>query len=169
MNEYELYHYGVKGMKWGVRKKVNDYRIQRLTKKVDKFETKRDQKQAKADKLFYKATKRGESSDLYKKSAKYKAKSSVLEKRANKLDDTDVSKQLRLKKKAAKYRYKSSEAKMKAVKKGLTDVQNVKLNAKGHNQLVKAAKMDYIAQKSKMKLNALETRNIELGRSMIED
>lgn len=38
MYENELYHHGVKGMKWGVRKKVTTSRLNRKAKKADRYQ-----------------------------------------------------------------------------------------------------------------------------------
>ena len=40
MSEYELYHHGVKGMKWGVRKKRYEADVERSAKKLANLKTK---------------------------------------------------------------------------------------------------------------------------------
>lgn len=37
----ELYHYGVKGMKWGVRKKIQEYRSNRASRNIEKIQAMR--------------------------------------------------------------------------------------------------------------------------------
>ncbi|WP_431021408.1 DUF7211 domain-containing protein [Enterococcus cecorum] len=35
MNQYELYHHGVRGMKWGIRKKYKPHPIKKSHKRVE--------------------------------------------------------------------------------------------------------------------------------------
>ena len=43
MNDHELYHYGVPGMKWGVRKKYQAWKEKSANKKIRRYETTREQ------------------------------------------------------------------------------------------------------------------------------
>lgn len=64
MNEYELYHHGIKGMKWGVRrtKKQLGYKVSRSLKKAGKSlaETVKKQKAKRAEKVAKSKPKRVE-------------------------------------------------------------------------------------------------------------
>ena len=90
-NQQELYHYGVLGMKWGVRrgksssaysKGVN--KLKRLDKKSYEYEQKSHKTAAKASKLNYKGSKRGDA-DLLEKSKKLDAKAKKLAYKSAKL------------------------------------------------------------------------------------
>ena len=112
MDEQELQHYGVVGMKWGViRSKHKANSNARLKKKALKYDVK-------AAKLTKKSEKAHRDEDLEatsrpsKKAAKLNVKAAKLERKANKA--TSDMRQLRLQKKAAKKKFKASKYQAKA-------------------------------------------------------
>ena len=58
MNNDELMHYGVLGMKWGVHRGHASKAYGKASKKLNKLENKVDKAEQKADKAMYKADKR---------------------------------------------------------------------------------------------------------------
>ena len=107
----ELYHYGVAGMKWGVRKAsyyaTRNEKLGRKALKLDK----------KAAVYTKKSEKRHAEYDLEMsnraatKAANYRKKAATTRKKALKGDDTD---QVRAEKKATKLEYKATKKEMKA-------------------------------------------------------
>lgn len=110
--ESELYHHGVKGMKWGVRRadRVAN-RIEKRKRKALDYDTKAERYDKKAERVHAKKDLEG-SNRAARKSAAYAIKSNSLQKRA--LKETDTTKQLRIQRKAAKLNYKSTKYHMKA-------------------------------------------------------
>ena len=54
-----LMHHGVKGMRWGVRKKIATYRLNRNAKKADKYQEASDRWKAKANKMHESSAEQG--------------------------------------------------------------------------------------------------------------
>lgn len=109
-NQEYLQHYGVVGMKWGVRKAVSKMN------KMDKLERKAAKYDIKAAKLSRKSEKRHATRDLGRankkavKAAKYDIKAAKMQKKA--LNSESEKKRLRYEKKAANMSYKSTKNKI---------------------------------------------------------
>lgn len=108
----ELYHYGVLGMKWGVRRAASKARTnEKLLKKAMKY----DKKSAE---LLKKSEKQHAKHDLERsnrkavKAANYDKKAVVLAKKANKTDDG--FKHTMIEKKSEKLKYKADKTRMES-------------------------------------------------------
>ena len=108
----ELYHYGVLGMKWGVRKaKSKTAANQRLNNKAMKYDDKSTKLLEKSEKIHVKRD-LGRLRKTVKKANKYDAKAESFKKRASEAD-TDT-KALSLEKKSANLKYKAAKARIEA-------------------------------------------------------
>ena len=158
----ELYHYGVKGMKWGViryRKNSADRGIARRERRNTKLEKKAAKYDVKASKRALKNIKQGADVGLVptKKSAKLDVKAAKLERKALKVDP-DSRKYLKTKRKAAK-------ARLKSVKSMTISELSTK---KDYKYQIEAAKARYKIEKNNVKIDSLDARSIELGRRLME-
>jgi hypothetical protein len=137
----ELYHYGVLGMKWGVRRatyKANS--SERLAKKALKYDNKSAVLTKKSEK--YHAEKDLEAANKKaKKAATYEIKAAKLNKKALKTDSE--SQRVRLEQKSAKMKYKAAKARTEGNRKSKTTgygVKAMKYSIKSDIAAEKAAK-----------------------------
>lgn len=110
----ELQHYGVVGMKWGVRK-ANYYakRRSRLEKKVANYDLKAAKKARKASKLHEKDID-AVSRRSMRKAAKFEVKAKKMMKKS--IKDLDGFERAKIERKASKYQAKASKHKLEANK-----------------------------------------------------
>lgn len=163
-SEDELYHYGIKGMKWGViraRKNFADRGIARKKKQNIKLEAQAAKFDVKAGKRALKNIKKGyEGNGLIanKKSAKLNLKAAKFERNALKQDNSS-KKYTKLKLKAAKARFKSLKS---------MDISELSTK-KDYKYQIKAAQKRFKIEKNNLKVYNLNTRSTELGRRLLEN
>lgn len=161
-NTDELYHYGVKGMRWGViraQKSLTDRGISKRQSQNERLEKRAAKYDVKVSKRALKNVKRGidePSLIATKKSAKLGVKAAKLERKTVDMDPSD-RKYLTTKRKAAKTRLKSLEA---------MNVSEL-ASKKDYKYQINSAKARYKIEKNNLKLDALSDKSIELGRQLM--
>lgn len=124
MQQTELQHYGVIGMKWGVRRAERKaYINERLTKKAIKYDLKSDRANRKSERIHAKQD-LGRSNRAAIKAANYRIKADKLRKKAFK-EQSDIKKTM-IEKKAYKIDYKGAKQQIKANKLSKTTGYGVK-------------------------------------------
>lgn len=147
----ELYHYGVLGMKWGIRRaKYYKSRAGKIAAKSFKYDIKSERLAKKAEKIHSQED-LGSANRAANKSAKYAIKADKLRKKALKTDN-DFEKNL-LNSKAARLDYKSAKANIKANRISKT----TGYSAKAMSYSIKSDVFKAKAEKMRMKLAKNET------------
>lgn len=158
----ELCHYGVLGMKWGVRRASKKSAAnERLRKKALNYEVKAAKAQKKSEKL-HSGQDLGRSNRAAKKAASYNVKSAKLQKRA--LKETNELKRTSLEKRAAKFDYKSSKQQAKANRISKT----AGYGKKAMRYSIKSDKMARKAAKARMHMAQNEAYIAKMNRKMNE-
>ena len=140
-NTTELSHYGVVGMKWGVRKAIyKSSSNERLAKKANRYDKRSSMLTKKAEKIHAKKDLETANKKAIK-AAKYAAKASVLEERLSAAkNDTD---RFNLERRIQTLRYKSAKLKVEANRLSKSKgygIRAMKYSVKSDVVAVKAAK-----------------------------
>lgn len=173
----EIYHYGVIGMKWGVRRAVHKSRHNdKLRRKALEYDIKSDRANKKSEKIH--STKDlDRANKAAKKAANYSMKAEKTRKRA--LGETRESKQLGLEKKATRLDYKSSSQRLKANRLSKTSaygteamkysIKSDKFARKAAKTRMKMASNEVYIHKTKQRINTIPDRDVALGRDLVRE
>lgn len=160
----ELYHYGVLGMKWGVRRaRRKQDKIVRLKEKASEY----DKKSANLTKKSEKAHAKYDLESANKKAvkaAKLEKKAAKLDRRA--LDKGDDMSRISLERKAEKARYKAAKARVEGDRISKTKgygVKAMKLSVKSDKVAVKAARARKRIAENEAYVNAMKRKASSLS------
>lgn len=175
MNQNELYHYGVVGMKWGVHRSASKQKaISRLERKAFNYDKKSANFTKKSEKQHAKHDLERSNRNAIK-AAKLSKKAAKVNKKALKTDN-DFRKVM-LQKKAAKLNYKSEKAEIKGNRISKTTgygmeamkyaIKSDKMAAKAAKARMKIAKNKAYIEMTKRKVNSLSGEDLQKGKEYI--
>lgn len=173
----ELYHYGVLGMKWGVRRATSKSSAnERLQKKALKYDAK-SAKLRKRSERIHAEDDLGEANRAARKAANYTIKSAKMQKKA--LKQTNESARLSLEKKAAKFDYKSSKQQIRADRLSKTAsysdramryaLRSDRMARKAEKARMKIANNKAYIDKMERKVNSVPEADLKKGRDYVND